>query len=293
MPTTHQCIVFAAQQITQIQHWVHQLFTTVWMQRLIRFGHAAKGGLYGAIGLISMRSVIYDSESAGGSEAVMAALDDRAIGSVLLLLLCIGLAGYSFWRFVQVLVDPDHANQPMTLQRIAQRCGYACSGLTYLGIGYSAGRLAIGLTVDFDDTAEEIAETLFEVPIGAWALSACGVGVIGIGLIYIYGAYSGSFISNFQTKLYSAVKRSTVFMGKLGYTARGVSFVLVGAYLIKAAYFLDDEAAGGVGQVLDRLDDVRFGKIWLTAIAFGFFAYAIYMIMAALYRKFPTEKRLG
>ena len=51
---------------------------------------------------------------------------------------------------------------------------------------------------------------------------------------------------------------------------------------------MDDEAAGGLCQVLDRLDDVRFGKIWLTAIAFGVFAYAIYMLMAALYRKFPT-----
>ena len=292
MTTVRRFTSFATRQFIQIQRWVNRLFNTVWAQRLLRLGHAAKGLLYGAIALISMRSVVYDSESAGGSDAGIAALDDRAVGSVLLLFLCIGLAGYSFWRLVQALVDPDYADQPMTLKRVAQRCGYTCSALTYSGIGYSAGRLAIGLTVDFDDTAEEIAETLFEVPVGAWALSACGVGVMGIGLIYIYGAYSGSFISDFQTKLYSAVKRLTVFMGKLGYTARGVSFVLVGAYLIKAAYFLDDEAAGGMGQVLDRLDDVRFGKIWLTAIAFGFFAYAIYMIMAALYRKFPTEKRL-
>jgi hypothetical protein len=54
-------------------------------------------------------------------------------------------------------------------------------------------------------------------------------------------------------------------------------------------YFLDDDVAGGLGQVLDHLDDQRFGKIWLTAISFGFLAYAIYMLMAAVYRKFPDE----
>ncbi len=259
------------------------------MQRWVRFGHAAKGLLYGAISYVAMRAVIYDYESAGGSKTVMAMLDDRAVGSVLLLLLCVGLVGYSFWRLVQVLVDPEHIDHPLTLQRVAQRCGYVCSGLTYLGISYSAGRLAIGLTVDFDDTVEEIAETLFEVPIGPSALLASGLVVIGIGLVYIYGAYSGSFISDFQPELYSAVKRSTVFMGKLGYTARGASFALIGSYLVKAAYLTDDEAAGGLGQVLDRLDDERFGKVWLTAIALGFLAYAVYMLMAALYRKFPRE----
>jgi hypothetical protein len=276
-------------ELIRFQHRTYQLFTTDWMQRWVRSGHAAKGMLYGAIGFVSMRSVVYDSESAGGSQAVMTMLNGRAEGSIILILLCVGLAGYSFWRLVQVLVDPEHANEPLTLQRLAQRSGYGISALTYLGVGYSAGRLAIGLTVDFDDTVEEIAETLFEVPVGPWALLASGIGVILLGLVYIFGAYSGSFISDFQSNLYLAVKRSTIFMGKLGYTARGASFVLIGAYLVKAAYFLDDDVAGGLGQVLDHLDDQRFGKIWLTAIAFGFLAYAIYMLMAAVYRKFPDE----
>jgi len=79
-------------------------------------------------------------------------------------------------------------------------------------------------------------------------------------------------------------------MGKLGFTTRGVSFILVGSYLMKAAYLLDKETAGGFGEVLDRLDSQPFGKVWLTAIAFGFLAYAAYMVMAAFYRRFPSVK---
>jgi hypothetical protein len=273
--------------LNPVQRQVHRLLNAVWVQRWIRFGHAAKGFLYGAIGYIAMRAVVYDYESAGGSEAVMKALDDRLVGSLILSLLGIGLGGYAFWRFEQVLVDPEHREKPLTLQSVVQRCGYAFSGLSYLGIGYSAGRLAVGLTVDFDDTVEEIAENLFEVPIGPWVLLVSGLGVVGIGFVYMYGAFSGSFISDFRPELYSAVKRSTVFMGKLGYTARGVSFALIGIYLMKAAYFIDDDEAGGLSHILGQLDDQPFGKIWLTAIAFGFFAYAIYMTMAALYRKLP------
>jgi hypothetical protein len=117
-----------------------------------------------------------------------------------------------------------------------------------------------------------------------------GVGVILVGLTYMYGAFSGSFLSEFQSQLYSAVKQPTLWMGKIGFTARGVSFVLIGAYLIKAAYLTDDDQAGGLGQVLDRLDDQVYGDIWLGAIAFGFISYASYMMMAAFYRKFPNPR---
>ncbi|MGF1460186.1 MAG: DUF1206 domain-containing protein [Leptolyngbyaceae cyanobacterium] len=275
--------------LTLGQQLLFRLFRQTWAQRYIRFGHAAKGFLYGLIGLFSMRAVFYDGKSAGGSKAVLATLNDRTIGSVILLLLGVGLFGYSFWRLVQILIDPDHDQNSNSIQNVVQRCGYLCSCLTYLGVGYTSLRLAIGLTVDFDDTVEEIAEALFKTPVGPLVLSAAGLGVIVVGLVYIYGAFSESFIDEFKPELYSAVKQSTVAIGKLGYTARGVSFTLIGAYLLKSAYFVDDEEAGGLGQVLDRLDDQPYGKIWLTAIAVGFFAYALYMTMSALYRQLPTK----
>lgn len=270
------------------QRRLSRLSQTAWARRWMRWGHAAKGLLYGLIGLLAVQSMVYGGQAAGGSDAVLVALGDRAIGSLILVFLAIGLAGYAFWRFVQTLVDPENFHQSLDFQHVMQRCGYGFSGLTYLGIGYTAGRLAIGLTVDFDDTVEEIAEALFEYSVGPWALLFGGIGVILVGLVYVYGAISGGFINEFQPRLYTAVEHTTVFMGKIGFTARGVSFILIGAYLMKSAYFIDDETAGGLGQVLDRLDDQPSGRIWLTAIAIGFFAYATYMILSAFYRQFPT-----
>ena len=126
MITVRRLTSFTTDQFIRCQRYLYRLFSTDWMQRWVRFGHGAKGLLYGAIGFIAIRAVVYDAESAGGSEQVMAMLNDRALGSLALLLLCIGLAGYSFWRLVQVVVDPEHIDQPLTLQRIAQRCGYTC-----------------------------------------------------------------------------------------------------------------------------------------------------------------------
>jgi len=272
------------------QRYLYHLFRKVWVQRYMRFGHGTKGFLYGLIGLITLRGAIFEGQPVGGSDIVLGTLDDRAFGTLLLAILAVGLVGYALWRLIQLLLDPEHPTGQLSARQILQRCGYGFSCLTYLGIGYTAGRLAIGLTVDFEDTIEEVAEALFEVAIGPWALFASGTSVILVGLVYVYGAYSGKFINEFQPSMYFAVKNVTVFMGKLGFTTRGVSFILVGSYLMKAAYLLDKETAGGFGEVLDRLDSQPFGKVWLTAIAFGFLAYAAYMVMAAFYRRFPSVK---
>jgi hypothetical protein len=164
------------------------------------------------------------------------------------------------------------------------------SGLTYLGIAYSGLKLTIGLAVDFDDTIEDLASFLFERSLGPWILLAVGAGVIGVGLTYVYGAFSGSYIGEFRSDLYTSVKRWTIAVGKIGITARGFSFILIGQYLVRSAYFVDDDLAGDLGSILDRLDDEATGQIWLGAIAVGFIAYAVYMLILACYLKFPRVK---
>ena len=158
--------------------------------------------------------------------------------------------------------------------------------MAYLSIARTAGKLAFNLAVDFDDTLDDVAGLLFEVEIGPWMLLGLGFGVVSVGLVYVYGALTGGYISDFRRQLDVQVARWAAVIGKVGITARGVGFILIGSYLIKAAYLVDDDTAGGLGKVFDQLDSQPLGDYWLGAIAFGFIAYAIYMIVAGLYRRF-------
>jgi hypothetical protein len=269
------------------QKQLSSLFGNVWLQRYMRVGHGAKGVLYGLIGLFLVNDIIHDQPVISGSDGVLVALGRRPMGSIMLTLLALGLLGYVLWRLIQAGINPGHQGRP-GLRQFVQRFGYVCSGLAYFSIARTAGRLAFNLAVDFNDTLDDIASLLFEVEIGPWMLLGMGFGVIGIGLVYIYGAISGGYISEFRQQLDANVARWATLVGQVGITARGVGFILIGGYLVKAAYLIEDGPAGGLGKVFDQLDSQPLGEYWLGAIAFGFIAYAIYMIVAGIYRRFPT-----
>ncbi|MGG6238697.1 DUF1206 domain-containing protein [Nodosilinea sp. AN01ver1] len=264
-----------------------KIFKKSWVRWYMRLGHGAKGAFYGLIGLLAINDIIHDQPIVAGSEAVLADLDSWPLGSAVLGLLAFGLLGYVLWRLTQASIGPGHT-EALSIRQVLQRCGYVASGITYLGIAQSAAKLALNLAVDFDDTIEDLASVLFEQDVGPWMLLGVGIGVVAVGCLYIYGAVSGGYINDFHRDLYRPVRRWAKVIGRVGITARGVGFVLIGAYLIKAAYLVDDESAGGLGNVFDELDEVFLGEYWLGAIALGFLAYAIYMIVAAFYRQFPT-----
>lgn len=253
----------------------------------MRLGHGTKGVLYGLIGLLAINDIVHDQPIVAGSEAVLADLGNWPLGGGILGLLAFGLLGYVLWRLMQASIDPGHT-EALSVRQVLQRCGYVVSGLTYLGIAQSAAKLALNLVVDFDDAIEDLASVLFERVVGPWMLLGIGLGVMAVGCIYIYGAASGGYINDFHRELYHPFRRWAIVIGKVGITARGVGFVLIGAYLIKSAYLVDDESAGGLGNVFDKLDEEFLGEYWLGAIAFGFLAYAVYMMIAACYRQFPT-----
>lgn len=275
--------------VEPIQRWLVWLLQNLWMRWLMRWGHAAKGLLYGLIGLIVLDSLAHHESEIEGSQGVLMALGSSFLGSGILAFLSVGLLGYALWRFLQATLDPGHTDD-RSLRRLVKRCGYGVSCLTYCGVAYTAGQLAIGLAVDTDDTVEDAASILFERAIGPWIMLGIGIGTVAVGLTYLYGAYSGSYITEFLTDLYPRVRRWSKRIGQVGIAARGLGFILIGLYLIKSAYFVSENSAGGLGKVFSQLHTEPWGDVGLVAIAIGFIAYAVYMNIAAWYREFPGVK---
>lgn len=52
-----------------------------------------------------------------------------------------------------------------------------------------------------------------------------------------------------------------------------------------AAYQLDPDEAGGIAEVFTTLRSQAFGQSLLVVVAFGLFAFGLYSMLEAIYRR--------
>ncbi len=196
--------------------------------------------------------------------------------------------GYVTRRIFQAILVPG-SNNPSNWKCIVKRIGYVMSAISYTGVSYTALNIVFQAG-EYDDTIEDLTGELFEQPIGEWLIFLGGIGVVTIGIFYIYGAYSGSYISEFASSdIHYRLEKWSRRIGKLGVAARGISFVLTGIYLIQAAIVGDSEVAGGLQNAFQVLAEEPYGELWLGTIGIGFIGYGLYMFVATKYRRYALR----
>ena len=76
-----------------------------------------------------------------------------------------------------------------------------------------------------------------------------------------------------------------VNISRVGIAARGIVFVIIGFFLLKAGQQSDASEVKGLDGVLQTAAQQPFGKFLLGLVAFGLVAYAIYLFIEARYRR--------
>ncbi|MCU0687401.1 MAG: DUF1206 domain-containing protein, partial [Polyangiaceae bacterium] len=110
--------------------------------------------------------------------------------------------------------------------------------------------------------------------------------VIGFGLYQFYQAVTAKFLDKFAHYAMSPrEERATIVAGRLGHTARGVVFGLMGAFLIQAAAEADPGQARGLDGALLELARADAGPILLGLVAAGLVAFGAFCLIMARYRE--------
>ncbi|VEP16655.1 conserved membrane hypothetical protein [Hyella patelloides LEGE 07179] len=271
-----------------MKQWFHKAIANPWLRQYILVGYAAKGTVYLLIGTIAIQAAVISDRKAAGTYLTLTWLADRPWGKLLVCLIAIALTGYVLRRLLQAILISE-AQNPFSLKSILQCLGYIMSGLSYAGVAHSALNIVFELG-EYDDTIEDLANQLFEQPIGGWLIFLGGIAVTIIGFSYIYGAYSGSYISEFQSSdIHHRLEKWATRIGKLGVSARGVAFILTGIFLIQAAIYGNSELAGGLQNAFRVLATKPMGWLWLSLIGLGLICYGLYMFVAAGYRRYAIR----
>lgn len=116
-----------------------------------------------------------------------------------------------------------------------------------------AGRSRLHLLRIVEIRAGWIASILSE-SWGPFVVGVLGVFVIGVGLYEFKKAVKLGFLENARTVSMSREERTTLAqVDRIGLSARGVVFPIIGYYLLKAAVSANPSTAKGVGGTLNQL----------------------------------------
>ncbi|PIG94761.1 DUF1206 domain-containing protein [Gloeocapsopsis sp. IPPAS B-1203] len=264
------------QQLTQ--------HTSLWIERLARFGLAAKGVVYGIVGLLAAQAAFGTGGRTTDTEGALQTIINQPFGQLLLAVVAIGLMGYVLWRFVQAIKDPE--NKGSDAKGILQRIGYATTGVIYAGLALSAVKLILGSGGSSSDSTQDWTARLLAQPFGQWLVGTGGAFVIGMGFYQFYRAFTAKFRKKLDLHELSDTEQMWIItIARFGLFARGVVFCVIGFFLIQAARQSDASEVRGLGEALQALAQQPYGSWILGIVALGLVAYGINMIVQARYRR--------
>jgi len=103
-------------------------------------------------------------------------------------------------------------------------------------------------------------------------------------------AWRGRLDRELQTRdLDPTVRKLVRVAARLGNTARGVAFGLIGAFLILAGVQARPDQARGLGGALNSLAQQPFGPWLLGLVGLGLIGYGAHMLVAARYRRMVLD----
>jgi hypothetical protein len=109
-------------------------------ERLARAGFAARGVVYAIIGILAIRLALGLPGASASQQGALRTIAAQPFGKVLLILVAIGLAGYSLWRLVRAALGHGPEDSDSGFDRLAA----LGSGLVYAGLAAIAVEILLG-----------------------------------------------------------------------------------------------------------------------------------------------------
>jgi hypothetical protein len=246
------------------------MFSDSSVTALTRLGFGARGIMYLVIGYLALQS--------GRTEDGTGALDHLSSGSAwpLLFAMALGFFAYGLWRLSEAALDSQgHGGGA---KGWAVRAGGAVSGLVHLGLGFLALKLGFGARGGGGRDAQGTTADALALPGGELLVAMAAAALAAVGAYQLVRAWKGGFLRHLDP---AAAGRPWVRgMGRAGYAARGVVFLIMGWFLFRAARGSDAGEAAGMGEALASLPATA-----QAGVAAGLFLFGLFSLVEARFRR--------
>ncbi|HET6987564.1 MAG TPA: DUF1206 domain-containing protein [Kribbella sp.] len=234
-----------------------------WYGVAITVGLIAYGVVYLMIAWIALQLAWGKSSQEASQQGALQELASKPFGNVLLWIVAIGLFALVIWRAIEL------AYGHLDLEKKVSAVG---RGVVYLVLGISAVKVALGSSSSSTGQQESLSAKVMAHGPGRVLIVVIGLAIIGVGVRDLYKAITKKFTED----LVGGVSETTILLGRIGYAAKGVAFIVVGALFGWAAITYDPKKAGGLETALRTIKDQPFGSVLLTILALGIAAFGVY-----------------
>jgi hypothetical protein len=190
-----------------------------------------------------------------------------------------GFVGYGLWRLLDAALDSEGRGNDG--KGVVGRAAAAGSGAVYLFLAYQTWSLLIGNGRDSGGDAQEQAHTVLTFPGGDLLLGIGAAILLTAGIWQLFTATTCSFLNHLSPPVRD--REWVRWMGRLGYSARGIIFLVTAYFLAQAAFNGSSAQAGGMEEALDWLQR-PIDKI----VAAGLALFGAFSLIEARYRAINT-----
>jgi hypothetical protein len=263
----------------------------VWLRAVCRLGLACRGTVYILVGYLALQLALAVHGRAGAPASSAGAVQEAvapAWGRVPLVVLVAGLAAYALTQLIEAIFRPSHATT--TIGRWRQRAVSSWGCLLYLAFCLSTARLLAGTPAKQTAQSEQRQDTdvtadLLRTGWGRLLLLLAGVLVVVAGVEMGRRSVRLHFRERFTAERMSRTLAAlTRALGAVGCAARAVVFVLVGAFILKAAALSSARQVKGLDAVFRSVAGSDDGSWLLALLATGLACYGLYCLLEARYR---------
>jgi Domain of Unknown Function (DUF1206) len=271
----------ATKPVRRAEQTGEKLEHTTAFEVLARAGFVARGVIYAVIGILAVKLALGDGGKAANQSGALRTIAQQPFGHGLLILVAIGLAGYSLWRFFRAFLGHGPEDSDSGLDRVAA----FASGVAYAVIFVLALEILLGSGASSGSPKKPTAGVL-GWPGGTWMVGLAGVILCGVGLYQGYRGISKDFLKDSKTEQMShGVRTWVTAIGVFGHLARMVVFGMIGVFLVRAAVEYNPNKAVGLDGALAKLANHSYGSYLLGIVASGLIAFALYSLSDARYRR--------
>ena len=264
---------------TQAESAGRQAHQSEWLDHAARIGLVAYGVVHLVVAWLAVQLAMGEREGSADSKGAIQQLAEQPFGQGLVWAVGIGMFLLALWQALEAFFgyrDEEGFTQ------VRKRVTAAGKAVVYVVIGVSALRAATGSASSGKNGTDSTTAKVMDWPGGQAIVVAVGLFLIGIGGYLVHRAWTERFAKHINAEGRSGETGTAyLWFGKAGYTAKGVTFGIVGSLFLYAGLTHEPKKSGGLDQALHKVLQQPFGQFLLVLIAVGIGCYGLFCFARA------------